>query len=175
MALNDPFGNNKRFSVAVERLKTRNMHGSNRQTSLGFVNYCLTIGMSKVRLLRYMHLLRKLDEQLCKDFKDADLNDIRAVVGEIQQNELYKPWTRYTYKACLKRFYKYLNGDKEYPETVNWIKCVIKKNEVNLPNDGELIIEEEVKTLLDAARHPRDKLSLAYCGKADAGLVRLQS
>jgi len=43
------------------------------------------------------------------------------------------------------------------PKLVSWIKIGVKKSETKLPSEGELLTEEEVQRLIEAADHPRDK------------------
>jgi len=147
----------KSFETSIKRIKSINMYGSNKETILIFIDYILSGGISKARALRYLDVLPSFEKELAKDFRDSNINDMRRVVGKIEQNDKYKAWTKHTHKVCLKRFYKYLNGDKDYPETVSWIKCHMKKSEMNLPNEGELITEEETNMLIKACSIPRDK------------------
>jgi integrase len=60
------------------------------------------------------------------------------------------------YRVIVKRFYKWLKGnDEEYPEEVRWIKTTLREKDRVLPQD--LLTEDEIKRLVDAADNPRDR------------------
>ena len=65
-----------------------------------------------------------------------------------------------TYRAILKKFYKWLNNG-EYPIQVKWMKNNINKRSLKLPGEGELLTERDIKRLIEVADHPRDKALLA--------------
>jgi site-specific recombinase XerD len=104
---------------------------------------------------RYLQLLKQAAEWLGKDFDRATKRDVERVVRRIETSG-YSAWTKQTYKAALKRFYKWLlGGDEEYPEQVRWIRTTLSQREKLLPRD--LPTEEEVKRLVEAADNPRDR------------------
>jgi len=76
-------------------------------------------------------------------------------VKEIETNPTWSPATKHDYKVILKKFYKSLGGSEEFPDQVKWIKPNFKKNNHKLPE--ELLTEEDVRKLVEAAGHPRDK------------------
>ncbi len=63
--------------------------------------------------------------------------------------------TKHDYKIILRKLYKSLRGTGEFPDEVKWIKPNFKKNNHKQPE--ELLTEEDVKKLVEAAGHPRDK------------------
>jgi Phage integrase family. len=74
-----------------------------------------------------------------------------------------KPQTRDTELKILKIFYRRLRtGSLEkstpYPSEVAWIKSSIKRNEIKEP---EILADDEVKRMIDAANNLRDKAFIA--------------
>lgn len=79
-------------------------------------------------------------------------------------NRGMKPGTVNVHKHVVKKLYKFMNGDEEYPKLVKWIKFE-RKPKPQLPKN--LITEEQIKTLIIFAKNARDKAiiaSLAECG-----------
>jgi len=91
---------------------------------------------------------------LGKGFKRANKDDIVRVVAEIEKENL-SDRTKLNEKISLKRFYKWLNGDEEFPENVKWIKTTRSKGKRILPEN--LLTEEEVKKIAEAAMNQRDR------------------
>ncbi len=99
-------------------------------------------------------------------------------VSCIQRRD-YTLWTKQDYKKIIKRFYKWLKGDdKIYPDEVSWINADVKRSELNLPGEGDLLTEDDIKKLINAANHPRDKalISMLYesgCRITELGGLRI--
>lgn len=163
----------KYFPRVMSTIKDGEFSGNNKQHILNFVDYVLSSSMSKSRILRYMDCLKKLDKSLKMDFKNTEEIDIRRVIAGLEQNPNYTEWTKHTYKVCIKRFFKYLNGDEEYPKKVKWIKCCMKKNMMTLPNEGELITMEEANKLIEACNHPRDKAFISMLWESGCRISEL--
>ena len=87
-------------------------------------------GIGKHRTTKYAYLLKKLAHLLDKDFKEANKDDVIALVGKIEASD-YKEWTKHDYKVALKKFYKGFTKkilQKVGVQLVNLItaKCVLK-------------------------------------------------
>jgi len=68
----------------------------------------------------------------------------------------YAEYTKYDFKIVLKMFYKWLKGnDEEFPQEIKWLKPKLKNNVHKLPE--ELLSEEDVLKIAQAATNPRDK------------------
>ena len=135
-----------------------------RELILKFHRDLLAEGLSELRVVKYLRLLRRLAMWLGKDFRDAKEEDIRSLVARIEQSS-YKEWTKQNYRVALKKFYRWLNGGKD-PEVTAWIKTTLRGNSSKLPE--ELLSEDEVKAMIDATPHARDKALIAVLW--DAGL-----
>ena len=120
-----------------------------------FYSNCLAEGLSLARISKLLHHMRRIAVILNKDFTQASKDDILRVVKEIEINSRWSPATKHDYKVILKKFYKWLRGTGEFPKEVKWIKPNFKKNNHKLPE--ELLTEEDVRKMVEAAGHPRDK------------------
>lgn len=152
---------NQRINRSMSMLEKSEILDKNRELIAEFHEYAFSIGLTKMRIVKYVDTLRKLSDWLGTEFTGAGKKDIFRLVREIEQRD-YSEWTKHDYKVILKRFFKWLNGNEDYPENVKWIKTTFKKKNGKLPE--ELITVEEVKKLVNAANHPRDKalVSLLY-------------
>jgi site-specific recombinase XerD len=59
------------------------------------------------------------------DFEDATRDDIERYVASVERSER-SAWTKKDYKQCLKRFYKWMNGDEEDHPLTKWISLIWK-------------------------------------------------
>jgi site-specific recombinase XerD len=149
----DIYGYEERFKRTIERIRLSGISDTNKDLILRFCDSCLSEGLSTARVWRYALYLKQLAEWLRIDFDTAGKEDILSLVRFIEKKD-YAAWTKAGYRITLKKFYKWLNGGEEYPDKVRWIKTTTKNCE-KLPE--ELLTEEEVKRLVDAALNPRDK------------------
>jgi site-specific recombinase XerD len=119
-----------------------------------FSKYQKACSVSPKRILKYSYTLNKMSKILKKPFAKAKKDDIVKVIGWVEEQP-YTAWTKHDYKVCLKRFYKWLNGDVDFPDTVRWIKATVKMNNAKLPE--QLLTEEDIDTLVNTATNIRDK------------------
>ncbi len=126
----------------------------NKKLIVKFSNTWLAKGFTKGRVAKVIFCLRRLATWLDKPFETATKDDLIALVGKLEQ-EKYADHTKYDIKVVLKTFYKWLKGDDEqYPKEVSWLHPRMKTRH-KLPD--ELLTEEEVERIANAANHPRDK------------------
>ncbi len=96
-------------------------------------------------------ILRKPFEQFTRD-------DVMELVRKIEDSG-YSPHTRHDYRVAIRKFFKWLKGGDELPEEVRWLKTSVKSSDEKLPE--ELIKPAEVRQLIEAVDHPRDKAFIA--------------
>ena len=152
---------NRRMEQSLEILERSEISKKNKELILEFQDYAFSSGLTKTRILKYVNTLRKLAEWLDISFTRATKKEIMRLVRQIEQKE-YSNWTKHDYKVILKKFYKWINGDEEYPEKVRWMKTTFKKKNQKLPED--LLTSEEVERMINASGNLRDKalISLLY-------------
>ncbi len=149
----DPHNYEHRLVKALERVKKSNISNKNKNQILKFSQDC-KLDISTGRNLRYVQNLVRIAIWLGKNFEKANKEDIKSLVGQINGMN-YTEWTKQFYKVTIRKFYRWLNDSEEDPEITKWIKTTVKKNNQKLPED--LLTEDEVKRLIDAATNPRDK------------------
>lgn len=140
----------------------------NKELIMNFENQLLLENISKPRIYKYLYTLRHINRMLKKDFNTLTKIDIEKFVAEI--NSLNRSeWTKQGHKVILKRFMKWVRGTKKgYPKEVDWIKTRIAKNLIKLPNEGDLLTEEEIKKMLDCTKHFRDRALISVLWESGA-------
>lgn len=153
---------------AKELVKISKLSKRDKELILKYEEQLLLEEISMPRRLKVISVLRMFClKYLKKDFEKATKDDLKKAVIQIEQNEEYSPWTVSTYKGIVKKFYKFLEyGDayKEqdiYPDKVRWINAGLKTKNKPRINASDILTEEEVKKLIDAATTVRDKCFVA--------------
>ena len=96
----------------------------------------------------------------------------------VQHKGTYSEWTKRDFNVTLKKFYKWLKGNGEFPPEVKWLSTKPNKSKLKLPGQDGLLTEDDIKTLIAASDHPRNKslISLLYesgCRIGEIGLLIL--
>lgn len=147
------------FEKSLEKTLKRvmdnpNIRKKNKEIILKFTDQGASMGYSVKRVLKYVQYLSKLSIPLNVDFEKAGSDDLKRLAFEIDR--MYSnEYTKYDAKVMLKRFYKWLNGDEDYPKCIRWLKPRIKLRDKKLPE--ELLTVSEVKQLIEKATHMRDR------------------
>ena len=156
---------------------------SNRQLILDFERACfLKESLSKPRRIKLMGCLKILAKDYIKqDFDTLDKKAIEQVVFLIDSKEDYSNWTKQSYRSILKKFYKWLKQGDDYtsthgyPDIVQWISTGLRKKDQPRVRASDLLTEEEVKRLIEAAEHPRDKAFVAMLYELGARIGEIGS
>ena len=136
----------KRYEIAIRLLRESNISSKNKQIIEKFCNDCFAQGITAGRVQKYAFILRRVAEWLGKDFDRAGEDDLKRVVAIIN-TQPFTEWTKHEYRRSIKKFFKWLGkGD-----AVSWIKCTSPRNR-KLPE--EILTEEDIKKMIDAAREP---------------------
>jgi len=143
----------RKYELALKLLRQSSISERNKQLIENFCNDCFAQGITAGRVQKYAYTLRKIAEWLGKDFDKATEEDLKRVVAIINTSP-FKDWTKYDYKRSIKKFFKWLG--KEH--LISWIKCNDVKNK-KLPE--EILTEEDIKKMIDAAQKARDKALIA--------------
>jgi len=166
----------RRYERTLTRLKQNKLIGeSNRQLILRFDEECRANNLGLPRRVKYLYTLPILAERLGKDFNSASVEDIKRVVGRVNDSK-YADWTKNDFRVALKRFYRWLRNlpvGQNPPETA-WIRTRSSKNSI-LPE--ELLSEDDVSALLRACENSRDRafvITLYELGGRIGELLSLQ-
>ena len=132
-----------RLKRELSSLERSNTSLANKLLIRRFYADCLVLGLSKPRLVKLMEVSRSLAVMLKKDFAVAGIDDLKELVAEIEGRE-WSVWTKVSYRTILKKFYKWLRGNnEEYPSEVKWIKTTVKKKDIPVLSQQDLITEAE--------------------------------
>ena len=161
----------QQYERTKRNLKHRKLSEKNIDLILLFDKYLtLDENLSIARRIRILGLLARIGEVfLKKDFDKVTKDDLKVVVFDIESNHLYSAWTKHLYKIVIRKFYKWLAyGDEaarekkgQYPEIVSWINVQVKKSELPKIEVNDLLTEDEVKMMINAALSIRDKAFIA--------------
>lgn len=138
-----------------EQIKNAEYLEVNRYHILDFENSLFAEGLKSIGILRYITCLNIVARTTTKDFKEMDKTDVQRILAVIERSNK-APATKSHYKTALKRFFRWLQGEVN---AATWINTSMKRNEMKLPEN--LLTEAEVKRLIEAANHPRDKALIA--------------
>lgn len=122
-------------------------------------DYLSSEGITLGRVNKYLSDLKKALELLGKRFPEAGEEDIRRIVLTFERNDKYSPWSKRDFKVALRKFYTWLRGTKNYPPEVAWMKVYTKIRNPRAAED--MLTEEEVKRLIEAAEAPQGKALVA--------------
>jgi integrase/recombinase XerD len=121
---------------------------------LKFLDQLYAEGLSKPRVLKYANHLKTMSERMEKSFVDAEKEDITAFLSQLEQSD-YAPHTKRDYRIVVKRLFEFL----EKKELVKNVKTTLKGNKKKLP--AEIFTKAEVRKMIEAAGHPRNKAIVA--------------
>ena len=145
----------RRLEQAMDKLRKDDIGKENIRDIASFSEIKLAKGVSPGRTAKIIHCLRLLAKRLRKPFRQATKDDLIALVGNLERSD-YAEHTKYDLKVMLKMFYKWLKGNDEYaPPEISWLKKSKKNLDHKLPED--LLTEDEVLRMTEAAINPRDK------------------
>ena len=145
----------RRLEQAVDKLRKDDIGTENIRDIASFSKIKLAKGVSPGRAAKIIHCLRLLAKRLRKSFRQATKDDLIALVGNLERSD-YAEHTKYDLKVMLKMFYKWLKGNDEVvPPEISWLKKSKKNLNHKLPED--LLSEDEVLQMTEAAINPRDK------------------
>ncbi|MDP3881973.1 MAG: tyrosine-type recombinase/integrase [Nanoarchaeota archaeon] len=159
--------------------ESKDLLEENKAIALRFKDHLLSEGIGAPKIVRYLIDIRKLNSMLRKPFGEANKEDIRQVVAEMEQTDL-APQTKKGFKIMLRKLYRFLRGIDEkgvYPEEVKWISIAIPKNQNKVPE--ELLTEEEMKEIIRCCGNVRDKalissLAESGCRVSEIGTLKIK-
>ena len=166
----------RQLARLLKRIKTdEKISDANKITILKFHDRLLADNLSKARVIYYLGRLSIIAAWIKKDFGEAVRKDIEAVMRKVNQMD-YTEWTKADYRVTLKKFYKWLRDYNEkgaYPPEVSWINTHVSIDKQNLPDN--LPNDEDVKKMIEAAEHPRDKALIACLYESGCRIGELAS
>ena len=119
-----------------------------------FIKKLFAEGLSKPRVVKYANHLKIVSEKMGKNFMDVNKEDMITLLSDLECSD-YSPYTKRDYKVIIRRFFRFLGKG----ELVKDVKTTLKGNKRKLPED--ILTKAEVKRMIEAANHPRDKVIIA--------------
>ena len=176
MADIDLYNYPRRLETTLDKLnKDLKICPENKRDIVSFSKVRLAKGSGHGRVAKVVYCMEYWAKWIGKPFKEATKDELVAALGELE-GKAFSEYTKYDLKIVLKMFYKWLEGqDETMPPKIAWLKPKIKNEKHKLPE--ELLTEEEVLRLAEAAGNVRDKafiLSLYESGCRIGELLTLK-
>jgi integrase/recombinase XerD len=160
----------KRIAKTMQALdKNPHILEENKETIKEYLKHLILNGYSYSRIYKNALYLMEMAEQIKVPFKYAETRDIEDIVLWITQRPVAED-TKVDYKIVLKRFYRWI-GNGEYPSCVKWLRTTKRKSDEKLPED--ILTEEDVKKMIDAAENARDRAFIALLWDTGARMGEL--
>jgi site-specific recombinase XerD len=154
MAGADIHKNRAKLNLWLDKIKkSGKVCEKNKKIILDFKKHLQFKGLSISTVESQVYAVYKLALILGKNFEEVSRQDLERALEKIESFG-WAERTKAEFKSLIKRFFRWLRKSDEYPEEVKWIK-VNKKNRHRLPE--EILTEEEVRRLAEAAENPRDR------------------
>ena len=133
----------------------------NKRVILEFINFLEGEGYSTHYQNGFVKTLILLDRHLRKPFKDASESELMGFLRKYRN----QPHTRSTYATRIKAFYRWLFTGRwrrgNYPKVVENISTTVRKHELPIKSPNDILTQDEVLMMIDAADNPRDKAMIA--------------
>jgi len=150
-------GDEEKLTRRIASLKDDpDLSEGNRRAILAFLDECAVEGLSAIRQLKYIYMLRAIASRLSPvgfSLQDATEGDLRQVVAAINRGD-FAEHTKADLKGCIKKYYKTMNRGVA-PEMVRFVKTAVKK--ATTVTRDELFSPEDVRSVLSEMRNVRDK------------------
>ncbi|MDD5417931.1 MAG: tyrosine-type recombinase/integrase, partial [Candidatus Nanoarchaeia archaeon] len=139
---------------ALKRIEKSKISEHNKKLILSFKEDCSANSLSIERILFYVNKLTIMAGLIEKNYDELDKDDIMHLLMLVENRKI-SPYTKQGYKVTLKKFYKWINGGKDYPPIVSWIKTRVNLCSKVLPSN--LLTKEDIVKMVDGAKYFRDK------------------
>lgn len=160
-----------KYRRAIDNLEKAGISQKNKNLISEFDKVCSVEGLSKPRKIKVIGTLVLVAKNYIKnDFDKATKEDLIDAVLKLDSREDISVWTKASYKAILKKFYKWLvyrdnyREEQGHPEIIRWLKTNIGKKDQPKVQASDILTEKEINKLIEVTEHPRDKafISMLY-------------
>jgi len=143
------------LSNLLIKIGKRDIPVENRKAILEHDREIKANGLADNTRITYLIILDNFALSVKKPFKDISKDEIMTYLNNLSLD--FKASSVNLYGVCLKRFYKWLNGNEEYPTNIKWLKTTDKNKNKNGKLPEELLTIVEIKKMAQVANNPRDK------------------
>ncbi len=147
---------------ALERIEASALSDPTKRAILDFVRSSRANGRGPARTLRYVTDLRKVAEALGPAFLEPTKDAIEQFLVSVEDEES-APDTKLEVRKTIKALYKWFQ-DGRFKDIVAWVKTTRSRSNDKLPDS--LITEAEVRRMIEAAAHPRDRAIVSVMWEA---------
>ncbi|HIE32274.1 MAG TPA: hypothetical protein EYP67_07875 [Methanosarcinales archaeon] len=138
-------------------LRGRGLHGEKLAILCRYDEDLRIEQKSLARQYNILQVIHRLGVDTGINYRDLTKDDLKSWLATLDN---LKTSSMSTYQVIVKQFFKWLYGlDDDYPDIVRWIKPPNVRKQRKIPTD--LITPDDVKALIDAADHPRDRALVA--------------
>lgn len=165
----------RRLERTLARMEALSLLPEDRALIMKFKDFCLCNQINMGKVDTYLLYLKKFVILLHKPIRDANKDDIMRVVAEINKH----PWsesTKNAFKIAVRRLYQIvydMEGTKEYPELVSWLKLNFRAKNRLMPE--ELLTPDEIRKIIQACTNIRDKAFIAVLAESGARIGEIAS
>jgi len=167
----DVYNSEKRVEFTIRRIEKSDIPDKSKRLLVEFSKYCIAEGLAFLTIDKHLFGLKIIAKLAEKDLEKTNKNDMVRILEMLEKSH-YSDEVKHGAKISIKKFYKWLNGGEEYPKKVKWIKSSIGHKK-KLPK--ELLTEDEVKRLINAADHIRDKALISLLHESGFRISELLS
>ena len=153
----------KMFERTLKHLEQSAISRRNKAFIRKYAEHLFLNNIGKARVIKYVSTLKLIAQGLKKDFDNARIEDLKTFLLRIHNRKDYSVWTKTDYSVTVKKFYRWLEGDEHGnpPPKVAWIRTTVKKKDKPRIKKAELLTEEDIQQLLQAAPNAREKALIA--------------
>ena len=123
-----------------------------------FLNEAVTQQIGLLQRRNYAVRLYVLARRAKKPLSTMKKEDVKELVADIERGP-WQPVSKKNVKNVVKKYFQWVAGhewnSKEFPETVKWLRCGIKRCQKKLPED--ILTKDEVLKLVDASDSIQNK------------------
>jgi len=147
---------------ALERIEGSGLSAEAKRAISDFVRASRANGRGPARTLRYVTDLRKIAETLGPAFLMPTREVVEQFLADVEDEDT-APDTKLEVRKTVKALYKWY-ADGKFKDIVAWVKTTRSRNNDKLPES--LITEAEVRRMIEAASHPRDRAIISVMWEA---------
>ncbi len=135
--------------------ESQRMSPANKETIKTYYRSMINDALRMPTIIKHLQAIIVLGDRIeGKPFHEMTREDFEKIVFSLRSNPRLSPHSVHRQLICFRKFYKWQSGGETYPDCVKWIRPNASLKNGKLPDS--LLTQEEVKKMINAARHPRD-------------------
>ncbi len=163
----------KKLEQTLARIKKSEISEKNKEILMTFKDNLVLKSLSKSRIIRYLQYLIIVIEELKEDdITKLKESKLKKYISNLQQSE-FTSWTKQTYKVIIRKFFQWIAEENNVPSIADWICIRISRSESKTKQIGDMITQEEIKSLIKSTDHSRDKAIIATLAESGARVSEL--